>query len=155
MVLMRICIAMRISAPSNTRHRLRLLQLVSPSLPIGAFTYSQGLEWAVENGWVTNAEELSGWLTDAMRTGICYLEIPLFQRLYQAFALGQLENASGWIDYLLASRETNELRQEEHQRGRAFARLLPDLGCDLTPEVTRLVQRTQLAGFACSRIFGK
>ncbi|SPZ04447.1 urease accessory protein [Proteus mirabilis] len=37
---------------------LRLYQLVSPSLPVGAFTYSQGLEWAIEKGWVCSAENL-------------------------------------------------------------------------------------------------
>lgn len=37
----------------------RLLHLVSPSLPIGAFTYSQGLEWAVENGWVRDSVSLA------------------------------------------------------------------------------------------------
>jgi urease accessory protein len=42
--------------------RLRLMQLVSPSLPIGAFTYSQGLEWAVEAGWVRDTGSLEDWL---------------------------------------------------------------------------------------------
>ncbi|MEN9435068.1 MAG: hypothetical protein RLZZ422_2657, partial [Pseudomonadota bacterium] len=31
---------------------VRLMHLVSPSLPIGSFTYSQGIEWAVEYGWI-------------------------------------------------------------------------------------------------------
>lgn len=128
--------------------RMRLLQLVSPSLPIGAFTYSQGLEWAVENGWVGNAEELADWLGDALRTGICHLEVPLFRRLYEAYAAENLPTAAGWIQYLLASRETAELRQEELQRGRAFARLIPELGCELGPETTLQLRQTQLAGFA-------
>ncbi len=38
--------------------RLRLMQLISPTLPIGAFTYSQGLEWAVEAGWVHDVDTL-------------------------------------------------------------------------------------------------
>ena len=39
--------------------QLRLMQLASSSLPVGSFTWSQGLEWAVEIGWVTDTETLS------------------------------------------------------------------------------------------------
>lgn len=140
--------AMTTETSAAATARIRLLQLVSPSLPIGAFTYSQGLEWAVESGWVRGADDLAEWLGDALRTGICHLEIPLFARLHSAYADGDNDAARSWIDYLLASRETAELRAEELQRGRAFARLLPELGCGPDPEVTEQLQRTQLAGFA-------
>ena len=45
---------------------VRLFQLISPTLPVGGFTYSQGLEWAVEEGWVHVSEgalpEFIGWV---------------------------------------------------------------------------------------------
>ena len=47
-----MAMAMGTTMTTDPLGRLRLLQLASPTLPIGAFTYSQGLEWAVENGWV-------------------------------------------------------------------------------------------------------
>ena len=141
-------IFMATSTDRDTVARMRLQQLVSPGLPIGAFTYSQGLEWAVDNGWVGDAQELQEWIKDAMQTGICHLEIPVFRRLYEAYTLDNRAGASGWIEYLLASRETAELRQEEQQRGRAFARLIPDLGCDPEPGTMQQLRQTQLAGFA-------
>ncbi|MGU0055725.1 hypothetical protein ACVXG7_05930 [Enterobacter hormaechei] len=46
--------------------RLRLMQLSSSSLPVGSFTWSQGLEWAVEAGWVTDAEAFRRWQIQQM-----------------------------------------------------------------------------------------
>ncbi|OQX43670.1 MAG: urease accessory protein UreF, partial [Candidatus Sedimenticola endophacoides] len=73
---------------SNGLPQLRLLHLVSPSLPVGAFTYSQGLEWAVECGWVTGRDSLRNWVVDLMQTSMTYLEVPLLGRLYRAAADG-------------------------------------------------------------------
>ncbi len=128
--------------------RLRLLQLVSPSLPVGAFTYSQGLEWAVECGWVTDAETLKAWIKDLLDTTMAHLEIPLFERLYQATARRDDAALGHWTYYLLASRETRELRQEERNRGRALAALLPKLGLPVSDEQLQLLRQCQLAGFA-------
>lgn len=63
---------------------LRLYQLVSPSLPVGAFTYSQGLERAVEKGWVTDTESLSQWLITQMDLSLATLDLPLLRRIQQA-----------------------------------------------------------------------
>ena len=48
---------------------LRLLTWLSPAFPTGAFAYSQGLEWAVEVGDVTNRDTLREWLRDVLRHG--------------------------------------------------------------------------------------
>lgn len=128
--------------------RLRLLQLVSPSLPVGAFTYSQGLEWAVECGWVNDQQTLREWLISLMETGMSQLEIPLLARLYRASAEHDLAAITHWSHYLVASRETRELREEEQNRGRAMASLLPQLGIPMPPEVLASVKRCQLTGFA-------
>ena len=61
---------------------LRLLQLVSPSLPIGGFTYSQGIEWAVECGWIKTAQDLEAWLEDQLATTIARLDLPVLLRLH-------------------------------------------------------------------------
>lgn len=67
---------------------LQLFQLMSPNLPVGGFTYSQGLEWAVETGWVKNAAEFEQWLIDQMDEGLVYLDWPLLNRLYVAVVAG-------------------------------------------------------------------
>ena len=48
----------------------RLFQLISPSLPIGSYTYSQGVEWAVESGWITDEEHLDQWIEGLMQSNI-------------------------------------------------------------------------------------
>lgn len=128
--------------------QLRLLQLVSPSLPVGAFTYSQGLEWAIECGWVKDEATLSDWLADLLRSSITYLELPLLARLYRASAAGDMEALVYWTRYLVACRETRELRDEERNRGRALASLLPQLGVQVSAEKISWFRRCQMTGFA-------
>jgi len=60
---------------------LRLLQLASPGLPVGGFTYSQGLEWAVEAGWVRDIEGFSAWQREQMHDTLAYLDWPVLARL--------------------------------------------------------------------------
>lgn len=107
---------------------LRLMQLTSPSLPIGAFAYSQGLEQAVELGWVDGEQSAYEWLRGVLSHSISHMEIPLLARSYIAWRDEDLASVSLWNDTLLASRETAELYEEEHLLGRNLARLLLDLG---------------------------
>ena len=127
---------------------LRLLQLVSPTLPVGAFTYSQGLEQAVECGWVQDGDGLAAWVGDLLRHNMTFLEVPVLARLYRASAAGDAREMARWCRFLLASRETRELREEERNRGRALATLLPELGVPVGPELQPLLRGCQLAGFA-------
>ena len=128
--------------------QLRLLHLVSPSLPIGAFTYSQGVEWAVECGWITDGQDLHNWVSGLLRNSMSQLEVPLLKRLYRASAEDDLEALRYWTHYLIASRETKELREEERNRGRALVSLLPELGVPVTAETLPLLKSCQLTGFA-------
>lgn len=128
--------------------RLRLLHLVSPTLPVGAFTYSQGVEWAVECGWVHDEATLKAWLDDLLQGGMTWLELPLLARLYRAAEQVDIEALAVWSHTLLAARETRELRDEEHNRGRALTSLLPELGIPLSAEQRPHFRRCQLAGFA-------
>lgn len=127
---------------------LRLYQLISPTLPVGSFAYSQGLEWAVEAGWVHNAHTFEQWL-DGLRThSIATLELPILLRLQQAFKDNNDLAISRWSNYLVASRETMELRTEERQRGTALAKLLPNLDISIPVGLEKSIASTQLAGLA-------
>ena len=126
----------------------RLLQLVSTALPVGAFTYSQGLEWAVEHQWVNSEDTLHAWLENQLQTNIASLEAPLFIRMVDALERSDMFAFSNWVSYLVASRETAELRAEEAQRGRAMARLLPQLELSISTEELQILKQSQLAGFA-------
>ena len=127
---------------------VRLFQLISPTLPVGGFTYSQGLEWAVEEGWVHDKSSLLSWLEDMLQHSIATLELPVLIRLIKAAREADELAFNHWSRYLIASRETMELRKEERQRGAAFSRLLPNLGIDIPANLAHAAQNTQLAGFA-------
>ena len=104
---------------------LRLLQLVSPSLPVGGFTYSQGIEWAVECGWIESVTDLESWLTDQLQSTIARLDLPILMRLYAAVQRDDLPTLQQWSSFLLACRETAELRFQETPRiGRAAQRIV-------------------------------
>jgi len=107
---------------------LRLLQLASPALPIGAFAYSQGLEMALELGFLHDEETAREFVGGVLLDGLARLELPLLLRIHGAFARGDGLDAERWSELLIASRETAERREEERQLGRALARLLADQG---------------------------
>ena len=106
---------------------LQLLQLSSASLPIGAFAWSQGLEAAIDQGQVTNADELYQWLATVCEQGLAWLELPILARCYHAWQNNDVTAVEYWQQWLLASRETRELVEEETQIGGTFRRLLKQL----------------------------
>jgi len=127
---------------------LRLYQLISPSLPIGGFTYSQGLEWAIEAQWVTDTDSLKHWLDSILMHSIITLELPILVRLLNGFKAQDEANIARWTQWLIACRETAELRKEEQQRGAALARLLPNLEVSIPKNLAPYVGKCQLTGFA-------
>ena len=135
-ILMVTLIIMRINQNTDSLGYLRLMQLVSPSLPIGGFTYSQGLEYAVECGWVSDVDALEDWLTGLLDEGMTYLELPILKRIYEAIRSGDVEKLTYWSRYLLASRESRELRLEETNRAKALSTLLPNLDIPYKQEMT-------------------
>ena len=115
---------------STVEARLRLWQLLSPALPIGAYAYSRGLEYAVAAGWVCDESGAAEWIGGQLRHTVQGLDIPVFARLYRAWATGDSEGLERWNAFLLAARESAELRAEDRYLGAALARLLRDLGIE-------------------------
>jgi urease accessory protein len=102
---------------------VRLLQLASPTLPVGAYSYSQGLEAAIEASIVKDAESAERWIADVLDFSIGSMEAPVLFRLLTEKA--ETENLN---TLFLASRETAELRAETLQMGYSLCRLLGELG---------------------------
>jgi len=113
---------------------LSLMRLVSPALPVGTYSYSQGFEFAIDAGWVKDKQQVSAWLQGVMQAGICHLEIPLLRNCYQALQQENIAQLIYWNQESLAARESNELQLEDMQMGRALWRLLTDLKM-LLPEL--------------------
>ncbi len=106
---------------------LRLLQLVSPGLPIGMYSYSQGLERAVEDGWISSSEQATDWLHGLLQNSLGLIDAPILARLYDAWSENDTAAVVQWSQTLIACRETAELRAEDRQTGQALARLLVNL----------------------------
>lgn len=109
---------------------LRLLQLASPALPIGAFNFSQGLEYANDAGWVRDEQQTSAWILGLAEHGIARLDLPLLLRLHAAWSAGDDDQARTLSRELLCSRESSELRAEELHMGQSLARVLVEYGIE-------------------------
>lgn len=107
---------------------LRLMQLVSPALPVGAFAYSQGLEFAVDQGWIKNESDTHRWISGVLEASLCHVDVALLSRLYQSWQNQDTAAIAHWNAFLFACRESSELQLEDNQLGRSLARLLADLG---------------------------
>ncbi len=109
-----------------TTNQLRLFQLVSPALPVGAFSYSEGLEVLVQHSRLADGAALAAWLEAELCRGALTLEAASLPRLLVARA-AELRDRDSW---LLALREAAEVRAQQRQMGASLLRLLADLGFD-------------------------
>lgn len=105
----------------------RLLQLASPMLPVGAYSYSQGLEWAIECGDVKDLESAKVWITDVLDSYQANFELPILSRLYVAWQANDLAAVKHWDAYYQAGRDSAEALAETRQMGYSLKRLLHDV----------------------------
>jgi urease accessory protein len=105
----------------------RLLQLASPTLPVGAFSYSQGLESAIEAGIVRDAAGARQWIADVLELSVARMEAPVLLRMIAAWNAGDVGAVARWNEEFLASREAAELRAETVQMGYSLRRLLVEV----------------------------
>lgn len=131
------------SGPKSSQAIMRLMQLTSPSLPVGAFAYSQGLESAIEKGLVHDLDSTERWIKELMHYGLGRLDIPLFYRLYGAWQAGDGKALRALNTEILAQRETKELFDEDAHMGGSLLRLL----ADLEMSETEIWQRTEAVSF--------
>jgi len=116
------------SAVSPALSLARMLQLASPTLPVGAYSYSQGLEAACESGAVCDAASAERWIADALHYGIARMEAPVWGRLHAAWLAGDADGVAYWNDWFVATREAAELRAETLQMGWSLRKLIAELG---------------------------
>lgn len=105
----------------------RLLQLASPALPVGAYSYSQGLEWAIEAGWIKDETSAGQWINDVLQYSLLSLELPLLGQLMAAWSQADHAQIVQLNEQFFASRESRELYEETRQMGYSLLRLINDL----------------------------
>lgn len=119
--------------------RIRLLQLASPALPIGGYSYSTGLETAIDDGRVTDGESALAWIRDMLELVLGRFDAPAVAGAARAAARGDLADLARLNRVVLAARETAELRLESEQMGYSLRQWLRAVveaptATDLLPE---------------------
>ncbi|WP_076420086.1 urease accessory UreF family protein [Colwellia sp. UCD-KL20] len=119
----------------------RLLQLCSANLPVGGFSFSQGLEYAVEMGWVNDVDSTSNWVELNLSQSIARTDLAIIKRQYEALLNDDLTAFISWNQHLIACRESNELHLADVAMGKALIRLLKQLD---SAEIQQGLQRYEV-----------
>jgi urease accessory protein len=116
---------------------LQLLWIASPALPIGGFSYSEGLEAAVDAGLVRTEGDAADWLADQMHLVLARSELAVVAQAIAAWRAGDLARVEALDEWVRRTRETGEFRQQAEQMGRSLVEWLKAV----QPEVARLAVR--------------
>ena len=129
---------------------LRLMHLCSATLPVGAYAFSQGIESAVELGWINNPDDARGWLSLQLTCSLARTDAPILLRLMKCLESDDLSSFSYWNSYSLACRESKELRLADAEIGGALEKLLREL--DLQFPLIHGKETCLCAGFAVAAV---
>lgn len=122
----------------NPSQILHLLQLASPALPVGAYSYSEGLETLVEQGVIYEHNSLGNWIKQELHYGAIQLEAAVMVRAYRSLSQNDLAALSYWNAWASAAKETTELRSQSWQMGNSLIALLRNLEPQLDSVVSIL-----------------
>ncbi|HVL45430.1 MAG TPA: urease accessory UreF family protein, partial [Acidovorax sp.] len=111
-------------APLPAASFLQLMWLASPALPVGGFSYSEGLESAIENAGLASEAAVGDWLLDQLHITQARGDMALIAKAVGAWRRGDLEHVKELNDWVLHTRETSELRLQTEQMGRSMAEWL-------------------------------
>ena len=126
---------MLVLAPTDTRAGapalLQLMWLASPALPIGGFSYSEGLEAAVEWAGLKDGPGVRDWLLDQLQLSLARSELAVLAQAIPAWRAGDGTRLNALNDWVLQTRETSESRQQTQQMGRSMIQWLKGLQPEL------------------------
>jgi urease accessory protein len=123
-----------VNSRSHPQQLSRLLQLASPLLPVGGYSYSEGLETLILQGIIGDRSSLQTWIESELQAGAIRLEAAVMDRAYLTASQGNLSRLKYWDRWLSAMRETEELRHQSWQMGGSLTKL----AIELTPEIQEL-----------------
>ena len=98
----------------------RLMAWLSPAYPVGAFSYSGGIEWAVESGDITNAETLKRWLAVVIAEGGGFCDAVFFVHAHLAIETNDAKALRDVAELAAAFAPSKERHLETTAQGRAF-----------------------------------
>lgn len=112
------------ATPLSSAARLQLMWLASPALPVGGFSYSEGLEAAVDAGRVGNEAQAAAWLRDQLALSVARADLAVVARAVPAWQRHDLARVRELNDWVGQTRETSELRLQTEQMGRSLVEWL-------------------------------
>ena len=107
---------------------LQLMWLASPALPIGGFSYSEGLESAIEHGWVHDESSAADWLADQLHLSQSRGDMQVVAQALIAWPALDAERLQSLNDWVMATRESFEMRLQTEQMGRSLLDWLRNQG---------------------------
>ena len=130
-----------------------LLQLAFA--PVGAYSYSEGIESLVEIGAIDSERTLRNWLENSLQFGAVRVEAAVVVRALRAAQRGDVTALSYWNAWATAAKETEELRLQSWQMGRTLVRLLLDLRSPVASGLTTSVKDlVEFGGNPCNFAIG-
>jgi urease accessory protein len=99
---------------------LQLIWLASPALPVGGFSYSEGLEAAVEWGGISHEASAADWLSAQLQLSLARSDLPVIAGAIAAWRAADLARVRELNSWLLQTRETSEMRQQTEQMGKSL-----------------------------------
>ena len=111
-------------APAADAVLLQLMWLASPALPVGGFSYSEGLEAAVDDGRVAGEASAAAWLANQMALAPARADLPVLAKAHLAWQRTDLARVTALNDFVARTRETRELRLQTEQMGRSLVEWL-------------------------------
>jgi urease accessory protein len=99
---------------------LQLMWLASPALPIGGFSYSEGLEAAVDSGRADDEASAARWLVDQLHLSLARSELPVIAQAIAAWRAGDAPRIAALNTWVLHTRESSELRAQTEQMGKSL-----------------------------------
>lgn len=103
---------------------LQLIWLASPALPVGGFSYSEGLEAAVDRAFITNEHDAAVWLVEQLHLTLVRADLAVLAEAIAAWRLDDTARVRALNDWVLQTRETHELRLQTVQMGRSLVEWL-------------------------------
>lgn len=117
---------------------LALMRLASPSLPVGGFSYSEGLESAVDAGRVHDEASAGDWLLQQLELVQARAEAPAVARAARAWRSADATAVAAVNAWVLATRESQEFRRQAEQMGRSLADWLKNGEHAADPRIAQL-----------------
>jgi urease accessory protein len=121
---------------------LQLIWLASPALPVGGFSYSEGLEAAVDKGLVSSEAQAAYWLSDQLHISLARGDLAAIAKAIPAWRRGDIGRVIELNEWILQTRETHEFRLQTDQMGRSLAQWHQALNGQSAAALAQFAQRS-------------